>query len=1087
MSSRITFYGKQGIFNLKRSAAIIIGMAITLSMVGGLLFFSNSYGAKIIESSPEKMFDMEISLIDDDPWNSSVQTEISNWINESGLDSLSLFPFEIVEFPNLFYYQNYTGIDSLSKPVNFNYVVNEFNFNLFDSNFYQSEFSSKCFRFIEGTYPNHINEIAIEYSFAKAMNLTISSNNTLDFAGPSQNITFLSNYVQINELSYNFSIENLTISGIFLMKQQDLELGRMPYTSNYEYSENVEEINDRSTGIYNTPILGFKSDAHQNKNHPFIQFYQENSFFFNDSRKSNGYYGFIDPNSIDFHALIDIISDLTVSFQVLEQSKPHGVSFEEYILEELSETNIQLRKLHLNLQYITLPIGAFAILMGSLIIQTNMKGRLKEFLLLRSKGTPNTMIQLQIITESLFMGIIASLIGILGSLGIFYLLRDSVQFALSLKNTFVNLPITVDSSSYLIIGALGIMLSEVSSIISFIFIKKLTSKELLKIIGRDQLEVLHDEKSLFSEKRNETEMLLEDAVFYKSTLERKIEGNDRKGKGRRKFRWRKTTLYKNSTYNQEGQKKSIGWILVLISLIPIFMYFLNGFLAQNTSSDVIMSFSPRLDQIMGDFISIILFTPILFILGLVRIIAIEKPSRLARITNWMAKFLVKENSKICAMNIVRRRAYTTIMIIFGIFISMFSLSQISLQSLVIYENISDNVRIGADLYLEIPPIGYIINPMSLNTLVNNYGIYCNHDVLSLEEQMTDLRLGGDYMITNNIVTIFEEVADSFLFTVYYFNFAKYMAIVSENDKFIPDSSILDKIESAKDYNEMKNSDDSGIIVNSKFLSLFNKENGDHFSFNHRVWNNTKLNFQIATYNTTIIDSIDILPGLYGFDTEVERWEEGTIIFDTSKLGDYNSTEILRSFKLFQLADINPNMVSRSFLSSKITQEVTLTNYEEMSFYNQEWEEFTNDHSTRFMSFLSILSTEFVALGILTALGISILLISTFKNDRYFNGVMLSRGFGKIGIYNFSLVEFLIVFLIPILISIISLVVFVKPILGIANISLGIYPITWKLPIYMNLRENLIYYIFVPFSSIFLFTISFSFTTRKNISEFFSKF
>ena len=1063
-------------------------MAFCLSMIGGLIFFSNSYEAKLIESSANKLIDIEIRLIDDDPWDSSVQSEIFNWVNEPGLESMSLFPYDIIEFPDLYFFQNYTSINSSLNPTSFNYVVNEVNFNLFDSSFYQSEIASESILFIEGSYPSHPNEIAVEFSFANSMNLSISMNNELNIAGIKRDMSFNSNFVNFNGVSHSSNIPNITISGIFLMKQPILDFGISYYTSNYAYSENIDEIHERITGIYNTPILGFKDRVEQNTNHPFIQFFEIYDFFFSTSSRKSGYFGYLDPNSVDYNSLLGTITELSRSFLTLEQNAPYGVYFEEYIIDQFTEINTQLKLLYLNLLYINIPIGVFAILVGSLIIKTNTKGRLNEFLLLRSKGTPTSMIQLQIITESLFLGFIAALIGILGSLGIFYLLRDTIQFALKLGNIFINLPITVKTSSYLIIGALGFILAELSSLISFIYIKKLTTDELLKIIGQDQMDVLYDEKSLFTEKNAKTDVMLEDTVFFKSTQERQNEENaENSPKKKSKMRWKKKKLYKKSLDGFESKKKSLGWVLILISLIPIALYFLNTYLSRNTTSDLMMSISPQIAQILNDFIIIVLISPLVFIVGLIRLISIEKPSRLARITNWMSKFIVKENSKICAMNIVRRRAYGTIMVLFGIFISIFSLSQISLQSLVIYEKISDNVRIGADIYLDIPRIGYTLDPSTVNGLVNNYEIYCNHDVLSLEEQLTDLGIDENSKITNNVVTIFEEVAENYLFTVYYFNFSKYIPIVSENNKFLPDKSICDIFESTLDYNDRFSTEDPGIIVNTRFLSWFQLEIGDQFVFNHKFWNNTRLNFQTTTLSTIIVDTVDVLPGVFGFESEVERWEEALVFFDTNKLGDYNSTDILRTLKFFQLVDIFPYVTAQETIEYRLNQQITMTHYSEINFYNQDWKEFTYDHSAGLTSFLDILSTEFYAMGILTALGIAILLISTFKNDKYFNGVLLSRGFGKIGVYNFSLVEFLIIFLIPIVVSVIGLFIFVKPLLGIANIVLDIYPTSWNLPIFMNLQENLMFYFFVPFLSIFIFTISFSFTTKQKISEFFNKF
>ena len=57
MGNRLGYFTRQGIYNIKSSFLILIAFSLTLSMVAGLFFYSESYKSYLIEDDFSEMLD----------------------------------------------------------------------------------------------------------------------------------------------------------------------------------------------------------------------------------------------------------------------------------------------------------------------------------------------------------------------------------------------------------------------------------------------------------------------------------------------------------------------------------------------------------------------------------------------------------------------------------------------------------------------------------------------------------------------------------------------------------------------------------------------------------------------------------------------------------------------------------------------------------------------------------------------------------------------------------------------------------------------------------------------------------------------
>jgi len=1084
MLSRLRFYNSQGIFNVRRSILLIFGFGIALSSVAGIFFVSNSYSKELIQNSQYDKIDFTIKTADlsYDNFQITELKEMDFW--ESDIDIGALFPYFTEKYPSLFIFKNYSSISSELRPITYDYVINRLLFYLFDEEFYHSNFPNNLINLQNGSFPERENEIMIDYGFAKVMNLSIGETTSLNIIGVEEDLEFFSNFVKIDNLSYNNSIFNLTITGIYTIENEGLDLFFESYMPIYKFTEDSEEIRVKDTGILEVPILGYHNFSNSKENNSFIKFSEENSFFFQNINHHQGFFGSLEKKSIDFNKLNLEIQRFSHYFLLINQNLPYQYTLEEKLTTELETLYNLQNQVSTQLQLINIPIAVFALLLGSYSIRSNIKGRLKEILLLKSKGTPKRMIYNQVISESFYIGLLSAIIGFLGGISLFFLLRDAVQYAFGLPYFFEKLAISMKLDTFIWVTVISISISEFSSLSSFFYLKTLSTRELLNIIGQDKLNIFYDEKSLFASEKKKNKILIGDTPFAKSNSKVNKEKSSRKKRFLSKLFGR--SLYKDTLDDSNKILKKRAWLYLLISIIPLALDILYRYLISHSISDYWESVIPSLKKLFENFYPILLIGTLLFSYGMIRIISVEHPSFFVKFTNKISSFIVGRRSKIASINIIRRKPYITVMVIFGLFISAFSFASIAIQSVSLYDTISKNVAVGGDIRVEMQQMSYTNDPLGEWKLLDNYNIYSNYDIQLLEEEIKNLTIGDSYKLGRDVVTIFTEITNSYTISIYYFDFAKYLKIITEGNKFLPEKSLISKFEDAIKYNSKNTNNMPGIIVNSEFLEFTKLKINDQFDFTHTFWNQTRLTVESEDIETKILNSVDIAPGITGYKQNLEKWEKIVVFFDVNQLGYVNSTKVLHSLKIYQLIDIVPYTLSPTTFKDLCGKQITMTVYSSISVYYQNWNDI-NDLPQPFKGIKNVISIELLSMGILIAFGLAIIITFTIRNDQEVNGVLLSRGFGKIGVYNLILVELFNIFLIPSCISLIYSLIFTKPLLNILNHTFNLYPVNWNLPLVFDTTQILSSIILIPIISIIIFTIVFSFQTKKSISSFFKHF
>lgn len=1088
MISRIKFYNSQGIFNLKRSLLLIIGFGLALSAIAGISFVGDSYSTQLQNDAKKQQIDFAILIPPMFSVSDDVLGNISAEIKRNTQISYSLYSqFSMDRFQDIYMFQNYTQFPAEIRPINYNYVMNKFSYYLFDYNFYQSDFAAQLFKHLNGTFPDSENEILVDYGLAKAMNLTIGPLNSLNLIGQTNDFQWLSDSVEINQTSFNASITNLTISGIYLLEEPILDFYIMNYSTNYIYDGKTNDLQLKNKYNLDIPILGYHNYSNSYVDNPLKRFDLDYSIYFLSDKHYTGFLGAVDRNKWQVSKFKAEITKLSDNFLYISQNIPSYTTFRERLINEMENLYSYITRTNLQLQIINIPLVIFTLVLGSYTIKSNFKSRLEEIMLLKSKGTPNRMIIFQIIIESLYIGISSAFLGILGGISLFYLFRNVVQIAYELPVIFMNLTITIRYTSILIIFAVSVIAAEIASLSSMFYARKISNRDLLKYIEKDKLDIFYDEQVLFTNKKSSQKIHISDTPFIKSN-----NSENQKSIGKKRIVVQKIvnlfrrSLYKDDKNEEKTRIKYRGWISVALSLIPIILLGIFIYITNFPTSDYLVSLIPLFDIIFQRLYPILLILVVLFGVGLTRIISIEHPNFFVKIVDIISKKFLGYKSKLAAINILRRKPYAIIMTIFGIFITTFAFTNIYLQSISTYEKIQSNVSIGGDIQFELKQIHYVADPMGYYGLVDNYKINTNFDVSSLEEEVKNITLDSGSKLVNDVVTVFKEITNYYSVSVYFFNFSKYLNIITEENKFIPDKSIIGKFQSVIQYNLNKTGQIPGILVNSGFLKLNRLSINDNFQIDHTYYNHTDRKLYDRVLEGKILNTIEISPGIHGFNREIMDWDKAVAYFDINQFFNMSSKEILDGFKIYQIADSISVPLKKFDVLGLSEKQILLTKFQSVSLFNDRWKD-KSDLTPEFQGMKKVLSIELFSISGIVAITFAIIMVYVIKRDSKLNGVLLSRGMGKISVYNLILWEFLIIFLLPILICLFQLIVFTKPLLMILNESFQIYPISWRLQIFFDFGEILRMFIIVPVVSITIFTIIFTSQTKRSISSFFKQF
>ena len=189
-----------------------------------------------------------------------------------------------------------------------------------------------------------------------------------------------------------------------------------------------------------------------------------------------------------------------------------------------------------------------------------------------------------------------------------------------------------------------------------------------------------------------------------------------------------------------------------------------------------------------------------------------------------------------------------------------------------------------------------------------------------------------------------------------------------------------------------------------------------------------------------------------------------------------------------MIDINPEIeddseVLKSMLNNASSGYVEYTNFH---FYNQNWDDLNYKMEFSESGFYGIIYLEFIMIGVLLAFGLAILILSFQRENKYFNGVLLARGFGRIGLLKLILSQISIIYIIGILTGLLSGIItsfsFLKIIIAMSYGS-GLI----SLPLFVNILELVQILGIIVLSSFVIYLVSYYFEAKKNITEYFHKF
>jgi len=671
MGNRFSFYFSQGYRNLKNSILIILGLSLALSMVSGISLFIDSYQSHLVNESYTQILDFDCKYGFESSsanisqslksYDSSIE---SLFLDAENLDIESTFQYFKLSSWELTFYKNYTkeygdefsGID----------VVEDMSvrIGLFDEKFYISERFDEYFSIINGTFPKSDEEILIPINLAYKMNLTL---------GETTNLDIKSDRIE-DTINSTLSLSDVKVVGIYAGKLNFYSFSDTYLTNRYNYySENntvtgFESVVDRSREF----VFCHINFSQPEQTHPVQNLiYDYNLLRANSSldaydmtslEKNWGLGICYNRAIISFNRLNSYSRKISQETYLIERDLPYSVIFQDYLSWTLSDLYLISNMARIILQIINIPILIFAIFIGSFAIKTNTKSRLDEFLLLRSKGCPNSLLRKQFLVEAFFNGVTSSTVALIAGIGTFYGFRELLGGLLfDFHDTEVVLVPSITWGTIILTYSIGIGITFLASLSSIVYVGKLPAHKLLTILGSDSMDIEYDEKSLFRN-TEEKKVSIEETPFYEGSqdqqnaTETEEESRSKKIKKKRKKR-KKHSLYINAVQTKEKKKAKLSIALIIISLFPLMVYFLYYIGSLPSAPDIFISLSALIVRYFLVIFIFAIISPVLFAVGIIRIIAIEKPSRFARISKFLSYIFLKEKSFICGMEMVKRKHF----------------------------------------------------------------------------------------------------------------------------------------------------------------------------------------------------------------------------------------------------------------------------------------------------------------------------------------------------------------------------------------------------------------------------------------------
>ena len=362
-------------------------------------------------------------------------------------------------------------------------------------------------------------------------------------------------------------------------------------------------------------------------------------------------------------------------------------------------------------------------------------------------------------------------------------------------------------------------------------------------------------------------------------------------------------------------------------------------------------------------------------------------------------------------------------------------------------------------------------------------------------------MNGETLIEDALITYkHEDYSISSLYK-HYVNFSKYLDLVTEEKKIMPDNDFVPSVMTLIDYNLNDPEKDvyPGAIVNQEYLDNNLAELGNVTFLDYRYYD-SQLSLSTA-FDTSILIPVRIVavveyfPGIYvrSLDNSSESTPTEHIVVDTSDLplqADY----ILHAPELQMLLSLNYEAESdqeaiEDYLISQTEDYYEYFGIGNFNFYIDKWVSLQSQESSIEINpslVYKIGYLIFIVVLIQVALGLPILLTSVRRKEQHFYGMLMSRGFGKKGVFRFILAELFIIYFLAIFGGIAVGLISSTLTLLVGQVS-SPYMIGQQFRLFLNPIDLLVVLGSVVGVSLLIFIVGFLSTTRKSISEYLVKF
>ncbi|UYP44562.1 hypothetical protein NEF87_000847 [Candidatus Lokiarchaeum ossiferum] len=961
---------------------------------------------------------------------------------------------------------------------------------------------------------------------------------------------------------YNGVHLNSTIVGVYASNKVQYRFLTKNFEVNYQYDPETGVIEYTQEFPESAPILTVHNFSSQDDKFA----YQELIYQFDQTIDNNplthvseaffGFFGIINRNNVGFHNYNAFSKQLNSEDNVIETNLPDSFELTSILYPIMKKVYLDTLFLRGVLIVLSIPLIIAAILFGSFARKTEVTSRAEEFLLLKSKGAPPRMTFIEFLYENSLIGIISSTLSLIFGVFFFYAFK---QFFTGILIYSEFLKPTVNLSIILQIFAIGQILSLIGSISALKSILDIDIGKVLGQIGSEDFEAEFNEKTLTRknkvksddsntiytrdfivsenkilndqstisqgnskrraqkkrDKKKEHKEEVKDFEKIKELKQRMVYGENFALLSKNEENLRKLGLDSNKkkTAPIKRKKKPIkySFLLIFSSFIPTCIYLFIYYSKSRVLSDSLTEVVEFLQQ-DAMFIAlnvIIVISPVFLVWGIIRLITVEIPILFSKLSQRIAQLFIKERSFLVGIEMLRRKQYKILILVLALFSSLFSFSNIYLNSNARYNYLSENYIVGADITATLHK--YSENITKISELHNLENTLLNYQVPETDK----------YLI-NNVLSYYKEDYDvnNPDWSIYVIEFEKYFKIIGENNKNYPSSAFKQSFKEVIKYNNdflkieeepsIDNQDDNnrsskgepaigelmsipltscqvpGIIVNDLFLENNGVKVGDLLDVKHRSYDLDTHTPYFSKLRCKILSSLNIFPGLYT-EYVYQTKNDEVILFDASflEIPDY----CLPSSHIYQMIDIDPTVESDPKILEAYIENCTSdfsTLYKELDFYDQDFKMLELDTSLDILGFYTVLYIDFIIVGILIAFGLSIVLIALEREKKYFNGVLLARGFGKKGLLSLILTELFVLFFIAILFGLGIGVVF-STVLVKMDRTLDPSKSAIDLPIFINLFDIIGIISLIIGLSFGISYFIYKNEARKKISTFFHKF